>query len=303
MQQDNAAGARVRQRTTGIEWTDHTWNPFIGCSIKSAGCRNCYAMALAQRLEGMGQAAYKGLTKEVKGKVVWTGELRRNTDQAMRKPMRLRAPSIIFVNSMSDFFHSNAPIAAQREAWEVMLATPRHQYQVLTKRPENILPWLKAEGIRKVPAHIWIGTTVEGGEVIDRIAVLKKVPAEIRFLSVEPLISRLGNADIRNIQWVITGGESGPGARPMQADWMREVRDLCLKYRVPHFFKQWGKAENNPLWQEAEGFGFEPGAYVRKLDPVGKGGSLLDRVHWKEMPRGHSVLPYAEGLQEDLFKA
>lgn len=296
------AAIKPRQRTTGIEWTDHTWNPFIGCSIKSAGCHNCYAMALAERLEGMGQGAYRGLTKNVRGKTIWTGAIRRNTDTAFYKPNKIAAPSIIFVNSMSDFFHSDAPNELQIAAWNVMVAVPRHQYQVLTKRPENIAPFLKRNLIDRVPPHIWLGTTVESESVADRIEILRKVPAPMRFLSVEPLIAPLGRQNLHGIHWVITGGESGPGARPMQVEWMREVRDLCLFYHVRHFFKQWGKPENNPLWLDAPPTA-SPSAFVKARDPVGKGGSLLDGMYWKQMPEGHKVLPYAEGLQEDLFKA
>ena len=283
-----------KSRSTGIEWTDHTWNPFIGCSIKSAGCHNCYAMALASRLESMGQSAYKGMTKNVSGKTIWTGEVRLNTDSALNKPNTVRPGSIFFVNSMSDFFHENATDDMRLRALDIMREVSRHQYQVLTKRPENIMTFLKRTGI-KLPDNVWIGATVEGSNAVDRIDLIKKIPARIKFLSIEPLISDLGEVNLSGIDWVISGGESGPNSRPMKADWLRNVRDLSIKYKVRHFFKQWGIPENNPLYSEAPE-GVSPSSWVYRNDPIGKGGSKLDGVYIKQMPEDFKVSEYKQEL-------
>lgn len=289
------------RRTTGIEWTDHTWNPFVGCSVISAGCTNCYAMALADRLAGMGNPTYAGLTKRVHGKVYWTGEVRPNTVAAFRKPVGVPRPSIFFVNSMSDFFHANASDRMRLAALEIMRDTPRHQYQVLTKRPEAIAPFFDRTGFPYLE-NLWLGATVESANVRDRIDHVRRLPAAVRFLSVEPLIADPGDLELEGIDWVITGGESGPGARPMAADWMRRVRDSCLAAGTSHFFKQWGRWENNPI-RFTTPPGVTPSTWVAKRDPVGKGGSLLDGEPWKEMPFGFGVAPYEKELQGDLFKA
>jgi protein gp37 len=284
---------KAKQRTTGIEWTEHTWNPFIGCSIRSAGCQNCYAMNLAARLEAMGQEAYSGLTKKVNGKTVWTGKMRFKGKEGLQKPLKTSAPSIFFVNSMSDFFHDSVQLDWQAQVYEVMQECKRHQFQILTKRPENIQKFLKGAGIKNVAENVWIGATVEDARVAQRIAFVQRVPAKIRFLSIEPLVAPFGKQSLKDIEWVITGGESGHGARVMKVDWLREVRDLCLKYEVPHFFKQYGKASNNPLFWVKENGQYVPrenaASYVAEKDPHGKGGSKLDGRYWKEMPMGFKV--------------
>ena len=277
---------------TTIEWTEFTWNPFVGCSIVSAGCTNCYAMRMARRLEeGFGVAAYQGTTQKSKAGPVWTGKTNRSSDQVMRRPLGLRKPTLIFVNSMSDFWNPDADDAWRAEALDIMWQTPRHEYQVLTKRPQHIRPIMKRMGVAKLPPNFWLGATVEDHRVVDRIDLLREVEAEVRFLSVEPMTAPLGKVDLTGIHWVITGGESGPGARPMKADWVREVRDQCVAAKVPHFFKQFGRPQNNPLWEEARAHGEDPVVYVKTIDPDGKGGSMLDDVYWKEYPRrpGHSL--------------
>ena len=269
----------------------------VGCSVISEGCTNCYAMALAARLEGMGNRYYDGTTKEVHGKTYWTGVIRRNSVSAFNKPRTIKPPSIFFVNSMSDFFHDNVTDADRMDALLVMAECNRHQFQILTKRPENIRPFFQRT---KAPIlkNVWLGATVEDNRVSDRIDILRGVPAAIRFLSVEPLIAPLGRADFRGIDWVITGGESGPGARPMRVEWMREVRDLCLEYGTPHFFKQWGIPRNNPIGLSAPA-GVSHDTWVYRNDPIGKGGSLLDGRHWKELPRDFTVAAYDEKLLEE----
>ena len=267
---------------TGIEWTEFTWNYFVGCTIHTAGCTNCYAMRTALRLQEFGQPSYQGVVKVVNGQPVWTGRVNRATEAQMQKPFKIKTPSLIFVNSMSDFFHETALDLWRIEAMAIMRGT-RHQYQVLTKRPENVAPFL-ARVAQPLPRNMWLGATVERADCVHRIATLREVPANIRFLSVEPLIAPAGPMDLTGIHWVILGGESGPGARPMAADWAREVRDQCMAQKVPLFFKQWGIASNNPLFDQAPK-GVTGARWVAQHDPNGKGGSLLDGREWKEYPR------------------
>ena len=275
---------KKQSRTTGIEWCSHTWNPFVGCSMKSAGCQNCYAMSLAKKLDKWGQKAYSGTWRERGGKVTWTGKINKNTRSAFEKPLRIRQSSVIFVNSMSDFFHEGASNELRLEALEVMHNCPGHQFQVLTKRPENILKFVKETGY-KFPDNVWLGATVEDNRVKERVKHLRKVKAAIKFLSIEPLIGDIPSIDLRGIDWVISGGESGPGARPMKYEWLCHVHEATRKYDVAHFFKQYGKPQNNPLWDKTPK-GRTPAAFVKEKDPVGKGGSKLLGKYWKEMPRG-----------------
>lgn len=284
-------------RSTGIEWTEHTWNPFVGCSIHSAGCTNCYAMRTAMRLQEFHMASYQGVAKLANGSPVWTGRVNRASETQMRKPFKIGKPSLIFVNSMSDFFHEAAHDSWRWEALEIMRDTP-HQYQVLTKRPENIQGFLDRTishyggghaGVSRgrmpgIPDNVWIGATVERDDFKHRVETLRKVPAKIKFLSVEPLIGPMGPLWLEGIDWVIAGGESGPGARPMEADWVRRVRNDCIAQDVPFFFKQFGKAQNNPLYAEAPK-GVTGSMWVEQNDPVGKGGSKLDGREWKEYPK------------------
>jgi protein gp37 len=270
-------------RTTGIEWTEHTWNPFVGCSIHTPGCTNCYAMRLAARIEQMGTTpAYDGTTRIANGQAIWTGRINRSTTATWRKPLAIRSPSMIFVNSMSDFWHEAANDDWRLEALEIMRATPRHQYQVLTKRPENIAPFLERTGTT-LPVNFWAGATVERGDFKHRIDTLRRVPARIRFLSIEPLIGPLGPLDLAGIHWAIVGGESGAGARPMKVEWLREVRDQCVDQGVRLFLKQFGIARNNPMYHQAPA-GVTGAAWVARHDRIGKGGSTLDGRRWTEYP-------------------
>jgi protein gp37 len=261
-------------RSTSIEWTQHTWNPWTGCDIVSAGCTNCYAMRAALRLQEFGTPTYQGVVKIANGKPVWTGVLNRSSSSTWSKPFAIKQPALIFANSMSDFFHAAAPDEWRLEALQVMRATPRHQYQALTKRVEAIDPFLSRTGA-ELPPNMWAGATVERADVVHRIETLRNVPARIRFLSVEPLIGPTGPMDLAGIHWLILGGESGPGARPMRVEWARDVRDQCVAQRVPLFLKQFGRPENNPQWHSAPA-GTSPRAWVALQDPVGKGGSTLD---------------------------
>lgn len=274
-------------RTTGIEWTEHTWNPFVGCTIHTPGCTNCYAMRTARRIEEFGTAPhYRGTTRVANGNPIWTGKVNRSSDVQMRKPLKIREPSRIFVNSMSDFFHENARDEWRLEALHIMADTPRHSYQVLTKRPDCIAPFLARQPGLRLPRNVWLGVTIERGDFGHRAATLRAIDCAIRFISFEPLIGSLGHIDLSGIHWAIIGGESGPGARPMLPEWAREARDLCLRQRVALFFKQWGIPRNNPIYHDppTADCAWSGAKRVSLLDPIGKGGSLLDGRPWKEYP-------------------
>jgi len=268
-------------RTTGIEWTEHTWNPFAGCAIHSAGCDNCYAMRQAFRIAEFGTAPhYQGLTRKTNGgRIVWTGRVHRASNNGMNKPLKIRPASMIFVNSMSDFFHDNALDEWRLEAIDIMRRCERHVFQVLTKRPENIRPFLNRTGA-VFPDNMWLGVTVEHRDTVHRIDTLRQVPARIRFISAEPLIGSLGVIDLSDIHWVITGGESGPGSRVCHAQWVRGIRDQARDQDVAIFHKQWGQYASNPFVTEQR----KTIAEAKVLDPHGKGGSLLDGEILKSFP-------------------
>lgn len=223
---------------TQIEWTDATWNPVAGCSIVSAGCTHCYAMGMAKRLEAMGAEKYTGLTRQTGHRVVWTGVVRED-HTALLTPYRWRKPRKIFVNSMSDLFHEQVSDGFIQSVWQVMDETPRHNYQILTKRPERMANFVSNK-IGKVLANVWLGTSVENSDVIDRIEPLRNTPAFVRFISFEPLIGPVGAIDLAGIHWAIVGGESGHFARPIREDWIDELYMQCKKAGTAFFFKQWG---------------------------------------------------------------
>ncbi len=237
-----------------IEWTNSTWNPLAGCSCASEGCLNCYAMAMAARLQAMSQRKYVGLTrKDIDGKHVWTGHIAFD-ENSLNKPLEWKRRQIIFVNSMSDLFHENAPEDAIVRIWDVMRRASWHTFQVLTKRPARMNELIKRLALPTLP-NLWLGTSVENGKVLERIEYLKKTPASVRFISFEPLIGPIGLVDLRAIDWIIVGGESGPGARSMQEEWVDEIFEASRKYGVPFFFKQWGgvrKKKNGRMYREME---------------------------------------------------
>jgi protein gp37 len=231
---------------SSIEWTDSTWNPVTGCTKISPGCKHCYAERMAIRLAGMNQPRYRnGFEVTLQPDLV-------------RLPLQWRQPRTIFVNSMSDLFHEGIPEPFIAEVFDTMLAAHWHTFQILTKRAERLaeiashLPW---------PVNVWMGISVESPRYVNRIERLRGIPAAVRFLSVEPLLAPIPALPLAEIDWVIVGGESGPGARPMLPEWVREVRNSCITHGVPFFFKQWGG--------------------VRK-DRTGR---LLDGRTWDEMPR------------------
>jgi len=216
----------VATRTT-IEWTEMSWNPVTGCSKVSQGCKFCYAERMASRLHAMGAERYR------RGfEVTLQPDL-------LNEPDKWVTPRTIFVNSMSDLFHEEVPLAYIERVFATMERNPRHTFQILTKRSERLadlaaqLPW---------PSNVWIGVSVEDAKALRRIGDLVTVPAAVRFLSCEPLIGPLGRLPLRGIHWVIVGGESGPGARPMRETWVRSIQRQCAKEGVDFFFKQWGGA-------------------------------------------------------------
>ena len=210
---------------SNIEWTEMTWNPVTGCSKVSAGCKHCYAETMAKRLKAMGVERYRNGFK-----VTLQPDL-------VDAPMKWRSPRVVFVNSMSDLFHEDVPLDYIKRVFETMVKCPQHTFQILTKRSGRLrevaeeLPWFP---------NIWMGVSIEDERVMQRIYDLQDVPAAVRFLSCEPLIGPLDDLSLEGIHWVIVGGESGPGARPMKPEWVKSIFRQCRGMKVPFFFKQWG---------------------------------------------------------------
>jgi protein gp37 len=223
---------------TSIEWTDATWNPVAGCTVLTAGCTNCYAMRMAARLDAMGQAKYKGLTRRSGGRSVWTGKVRLDS-KSLETPKGWSKPRKVFVNSMSDLFHTDVPAEFIARVWVTMKQTPRHTYQILTKRPDRMAEVLSGSKFEVLP-NVWLGTSVEDCRVLSRLDDIRKVPAAIRFVSLEPLIGSVAAGDLTNIHWAIVGGESGPRARAMKPEWVDEIEMMCRRSGTAFFFKQWG---------------------------------------------------------------
>ena len=223
---------------SNIEWTEATWNPLTGCNKISSGCKNCYAEKLSYRLQKMGQYNYRNGFKLT---------LHKN---ALEIPLKWKKPRIIFVNSMSDLFHKEVPISFIKKVFEVMNNSPQHQFQILTKRAERLeeissnLEWTN---------NIWMGVSVENKNYKHRIENLLKTKAKIKFLSLEPLLGPLPRLKLKGIDWVIVGGESGPKARPIKAEWVTQIRDQCLKKKTPFFFKQWGGVQKHRAGRILEG--------------------------------------------------
>jgi len=240
----------MAQQST-IEWTDLTWNPVAGCTVASAGCTNCYAMRMAARLEAIGTPKYKGLTRKSGGRAVWTGKVRCD-EKSLEAPLKWKKPRKVFVNSMSDLFHPEVPDEFILRVWNVMRQTPRHQYQILTKRPDRMAQLLSSEGFEILP-NVWLGTSVENSEVLERIDFLRKTPAAVRFISFEPLIGPIVDVDLTDIHWAIVGGESGPRARAMDEEWVEEILDRCLDFGTAFFFKQWGGTNKKAAGRELNG--------------------------------------------------
>jgi protein gp37 len=226
--------------TTGISWTERTWNPVAGCSIASPGCSNCYAAQAAYRLSLNPLTPHYGGTVELaKGIPVWTGKLAAAGDHKWEEPLRRKRATTWFVNSMGDLFHEDLPDEWLARAWDVMERADWHTFQVLTKRPARMLAWTLEHGC---PPHVWLGTSVEDQRRADeRMPLLVQVPAKVRFVSAEPLLGPVSLAPWlgpNRVSWVIAGCESGPRRRPMQLDWARQLRDECGTAGVSFFFKQ-----------------------------------------------------------------
>lgn len=221
-----------------IEWTDATWNPVSGCLMVSPGCTNCYAMRMAARLQAMGVAQYSKSTRKSGGRAVWTGRVAVN-ETAIEAPLQWRKPRKIFVNSMSDLFQEAVDRTVVQRVWSVMERAPQHIFQILTKRPERMRHDMRDLRLPTL-ANVWLGTSVESGELKGRIQELQETPAAVRFISFEPLIAPIGKIDLTKIDWAIVGGESGPKARPIKAEWVEEIHAQCVRQGVAFFFKQWG---------------------------------------------------------------
>ena len=231
---------------SAIEWTEVTWNPVTGCTKISPGCKFCYAERLSGRLQAMGVEKYRdGFSVTVH-------------ESTLGEPLKWRRPRLVFVNSMSDLFHESVPSAFIEAVFEVMNRASRHTFQVLTKRPSRVVELNRR--LHWTP-NIWLGTSLESERWLARLAPLKVTGARTKFLSLEPLLGPLPDLSLDGIDWVIVGGESGPGARPMDADWVRAIRDRCVTSDVPFFFKQWG------------------GIFKKRT------GRTLDGRTWDQMPR------------------
>ncbi|NOY47069.1 MAG: phage Gp37/Gp68 family protein [Chlorobi bacterium] len=227
-------------KKTKIEWTEATWNPTTGCTKVSAGCKNCYAETMSFRLKAMGTSGYEN------------GFQFSLMPERLVQPLNIKKATMFFVNSMSDLFHEDMPFDYLNRIFDVIEQTPHHQYQILTKR-ENILNDYFSK--RKVPKNVWLGVTVENKKSRNRIDILRNIDAEIRFLSLEPLLEDLGELDLSNIHWAIVGGESGHKARPMKASWAINIKEQCKEQNVAFFFKQWGTwgADNVKRSKKANG--------------------------------------------------
>jgi protein gp37 len=241
---------------TAIEWTDATWNPVTGCTKISAGCDHCYAERFSERFRGTPNHPFEnGFDLTLR-------------PERLEHPLRWRGSRMIFVNSMSDLFHKEIPPTFIEHVFDTMERANWHTFQVLTKRSSLMRDFLrKRYGLGRGPTHMWFGVSVEDGTRLSRIRHLREAPAGVRFLSIEPLIGPVGKLDLSGIDWVIVGGESGPGARPMKAEWVRDIRDQCHTSGVAFFFKQWG--------------GLRPKS----------GGRELDGREWSDFPK--PVLPCA----------
>jgi protein gp37 len=224
--------------TSTIEWTEMTWNPVTGCVKVSQGCKHCYAERMAKRLHAMGSGRYEDGFKPTMH------------DDLVDLPKRWKKSRLIFVNSMSDLFQDAVPDEFIRRIFSTMEDCPQHTFQILTKRSERLR---KIGGSLAWPRNVWMGVSVEDARVMGRIPDLAGVPARVRFLSCEPLIGPLENLPLQGIHWVIVGGESGPGARPMRADWVESIRRQCLGKSVPFFFKQWGGVRKDMTGRKLHG--------------------------------------------------
>jgi len=237
---------------SSIEWTESTWNPITGCTKISLGCQNCYAERMALRLQAMGNEKYKNGFK-----------LTLHED-VISEPLSWKKPSVVFVNSMSDLFHEDVPDDFIFRLFDVMGKAEQHTFQILTKRAERLFTM---NPTIKWPKNVWMGVTVEHNQYVKRIDLLRETNATVKFLSLEPLLGPISNLNLNGINWVIAGGESGPKSRPIDPDWVRDIRNKCLTADIPFFFKQWGGIKKK------------------------KNGRVLDGKTWSQTPiYGHNVI-------------
>lgn len=234
-----------------IEWTESTWNPVTGCSKVSAGCKNCYAERMALRLQAMGTERYRNAFEVTLH------------DDLVDAPKSWKAPRVIFVNSMSDLFHERVPLKFIQRVFATMRACPHHTFQILTKRSARLAEL--APHLDWAP-NVWMGVSVEDVRVVDRVRDLQKVPAAVRFLSLEPLIGPLDELPLEGIDWAIVGGESGPGAREMKIEWVRAIFRQCRRHETAFFFKQWGGVRKHLTGRELRGRTYDEMPVPR--DPV-----------------------------------
>ena len=240
-----------------IEWTEKTWNPVRGCSRISEGCRFCYAERVAERWSGPNQP-YEGLVRPGKNGAHprWTGEVRL-VEHILNEPKKWKKGQLVFVNSMSDLFHEKVPLDYIQRIFNVMDETPRHTYQILTKRAKRMaelaIPLYESLPNSKWPTNVWMGVSIEEQRVVERADFLCKVPTPVRFLSIEPLIGPIPDLNLIGIDWVIIGGESGPHARPMEPEWAIDIVQQCQRARIPCFMKQmgsaWAKRHSPQAWK------------------------------------------------------
>ncbi len=249
---------------TDIEWANGTWNPVTGCTKITAGCDNCYAERFAERFRGVKDHPFEqGFDLVLR-------------PERVKQPLSWRKPRTIFVNSMSDLFHKDVPLPFVEDVFETMEKADWHIFQILTKRSSRMRDFVnnRYQG-RNAPGHIWLGVSIENGMALSRVSHLRQTASSVRFLSIEPLIGRVENLDLSNLHWVIVGGESGPRARPVNPDWVREIRDQCVEEKVAFFFKQWG--------------GVRPKS----------GGRSLDGEEWSQFP----IVPVAKIHSDPLIMA
>lgn len=264
---------------TTIEWTDRTWNPTTGCDQISPGCDNCYALTMAKRLKAMGQPRYQS---DGDARTSGPGFALTIHPDALGEPLRWRKPQRVFVNSMSDLFHQDVPSEFIGRVWGTMEEAARHTFQILTKRPQRMREWVSRHEAKWYlpfgpPAdrfpwplpNVWLGTSIESDRYTFRADHLRDTPAAVRFLSLEPLLGPLPSLDLAGMDWVIVGGESGSGARAMNPQWVRDIRDRCVEEGVPFLFKQWGSHDVS-------------GVSVNKH----VAGRVLDGRTWDEFPIG-----------------
>ena len=256
-----------------ISWTEATWNPVVGCTKYSEGCENCYAVRHVRRMGANPVAAIRraneGLVVDKGGVLDWSGEVRPLPDR-LEQPLHWRKPRMVFVNSLSDLFHKDVPADYVARVFDVMRRARWHVFQLLTKRSDRLR---EMDASLDWPANVWMGVTVESAKYASRIDDLRATGAQVKFLSLEPLLGPMPNLNLAGIDWVIVGGETGPKARRMDADWARDIRDRCVAAGIPFHFKQWGE-------------------YGEKGVRVGKkvAGEMLDGQVWQQRPSGAAVM-------------